>query len=186
MLRKGGEWEVVSWEEAIEFVASRLTELRDRHGPDSIGILGSSRAPNEDNYIAQKFARVVLGTNNVDCCARVCHAPTAAAMKSILGTGAATNSYDDIERAGTILVIGSNPSVNHPVVGERIKQAKLRGANLIVIDPKAIELAKYADVHVQLRPGTNVPLLNSMMHVILEEGLEDSEYLNRRIDGVEE
>ena len=112
------------------------------HGPDSVGVLGSARATNEENYLAQKFARVVLGTNNVDCCARVCHAPTAAAMKAMLGTGAATNSFDDIEQARTILLCGTNATENHPIVGARIKQAVLRGAKLIVIDPREIELAR--------------------------------------------
>ena len=104
-------------------------------------MLGSARATNEENYLAQKFARAVLGTNNVDCCARVCHAPSAAALKTMLGTGAATNSFDDIERARTILVCGTNTTENHPIVGARIKEPVLRGANLIVIDPRRIELA---------------------------------------------
>ena len=108
-------------------------------------MLGSARATNEDNYVTQKFARVVLGTNNVDSCARVCHAPSAAALGAIFGTGAATNSFDDIEQARTIVVCGSNATENHPIVGARIKQAVLGGANLIVIDPRAIELAEYAD-----------------------------------------
>ncbi len=117
----------------------------EKHGPDSIGMLGSARATNEENYLAQKFARVVLGTNNIDCCARVCHAPTAAAMKTMLGTGAATNSFDDIEAAGAFLLCGTNATENHPIVGARIKQAVLRGAKLIVIDPRKIELTRYAD-----------------------------------------
>ena len=112
-----------------------------------MGVLGSARATNEDNYLAQKFARVVLGTNNVDCCARVCHAPSAAAMKAMLGTGAATNSFDDIEQARAFLLCGTNATENHPIVGARIKQAVLRGAKLIVIDPRKIELARYADIH---------------------------------------
>lgn len=182
MIRRNGALEPVSWDEAIEFVSAGLKKTLAEHGPGSIGVLGSARAPNEDNYLAQKFARVVVGTNNVDCCARVCHGPTAAAMKAMLGTGAATNSYNDLELAGTILVIGCNPSENHPIVGERIKQAVLDGAKLIVIDPRAIELAHYADVHVALKPGTNVPLLHSMANVIIVEGLADQEYLATRVD----
>src|SRR5207344_745777 len=104
-----------------------------------MGILASARETNEENYLAQKFARVALGTNNVDCCARVCHAPSAAALKEMLGTGAATNSFADIERARTILVCGSNTTACHPIVGARIKQAALRGAKLIVIDARRIE-----------------------------------------------
>jgi formate dehydrogenase major subunit len=129
----------------------------------------------------QKFARVVLRTNNVDCCARVCHAPTAAAMKFVLGTGAATNSFDDIEKAHAILVCGTNTTENHPIVGARIKQAALHGAHLIVIDPRQIELARYADCHLQLRPGTNVPLLNAISSTIVEEELYDEEFLKERV-----
>ena len=117
MIREKGQWKRVFWEDAVAFTAEGLKRIVQQYGADSIGVLGSARATNEENYLAQKFARVVLGTNNVDCCARVCHAPTAAAMKLMLGTGAATNSFDDIERAKTILVCGCNPTENHPIVG---------------------------------------------------------------------
>lgn len=186
MIRRGGEFVEVTWDEALELVASRFREMRDANGPDSIGVLGSARAPNEDNYVTQKFARVVIGTNNVDCCARVCHAPTGTAMKQLLGTGAATNSYDDIEVAKTILVSGSNPTENHPIVGERIKQASLKGAKLIVVDPRKIELERFAEVHLQIHPGTNVPLYNAMANVLLEEGLYDKEFAERRIAEMDE
>lgn len=181
MIRRKGEWEKVSWEEALDHTAAELRRLTGTHGPDSIGVLGSSRATNEENYLTQKFARLVLGTNNVDCCARVCHAPTATAMKTILGTGAATNSYDDIELASTIMVCGSNTTENHPVIGARIKQAALRGAHLIVIDPRRIELADYADIHLQLTPGANVALFNALACTIVEEGLCDDDFLNDRV-----
>src|ERR1022692_2758921 len=128
MIRRGGKLEPATWREAITLVATQLTSILATDGPDAIGVLGSARAPNEDNYLAQKFARIVLGTNNVDCCARVCHGPTAAAMKATLGTGAATNSYDDVELATTHMIVGCNPTENHPIVGDRILQAKLRGA----------------------------------------------------------
>jgi formate dehydrogenase major subunit len=186
MVRRDGEWIRVSWDYAIRFVAEALRETLEQYGPESVGILSSARATNEENYLAQKFARVVLGTNNVDCCARVCHAPTAAAMKAMLGTGAATNSFDDIEQARTILVAGSNATSNHPIVGARIKQAVLKGARLIVIDPRRIELAHYADCHLQLRPGTNVPLLNAMAYAIMEENLFDREFLQERVAEWEE
>ena len=181
MIREGDEWKTVSWPEAIRFTADRLRQIVEVHGADSVGVLGSARATNEENYLAQKFARVALGTNNVDCCARVCHAPTAAAMKLTLGTGAATNSFDDIELANTILLCGANATENHPIAGARIKQAKLRGAKLIVIDPRRIELAAYADIHLQLRPGTNVPLLNAMACTIVEEQLFDESFVNERV-----
>jgi formate dehydrogenase major subunit len=185
MLRVDGKWKPTSWERAIEHVAHALQRIVARDGPDAIGILGSSRATNEENYLVQKFARVVLRTNNVDCCARVCHAPSAAGMTHILGAGAATNSFDDIERASAILVCGANPTENHPVVGARIKQRALRGVPLIVIDPRRTELARYATVHLPLRPGTNVPVLNALACVVIEEGLTDETFVRERLSGYE-
>jgi formate dehydrogenase major subunit len=180
MIRVKDEWKKVSWEEAIQFTAGTLRRIVDSSGPHSVGVLGSARATNEENYLTQKFARLVLGTNNVDSCARVCHAPSAAAMKLMLGTGAATSSFADIENARTILVCGANPTENHPIVGARIKQAALQGAHLIVIDPRQIELAHYADIHLPLRPGTNVALLNALACTIVEEGLCDESFLSSR------
>jgi formate dehydrogenase major subunit len=186
MIRSNGEWKGVSWPDAIAFTAENLKRIVQTHGPDSVGVLGSARATNEDNYLAQKFARVVLGTNNVDCCARVCHAPTAAAMKAMLGTGAATNSFDDIESARGFLLCGTNATENHPIVGARIKQAVLHGAKLIVIDPREIELARYADIHLALHPGTNVPLLNAIACAIAEEKLFDESAVNERVSDWDE
>jgi formate dehydrogenase major subunit len=183
---KNGEWKKVSWKEAITFTAKNLERILKKHGPESLGVLGSARATNEDNYLAQKFARIVLGTNNVDCCARVCHAPTAAAMKAMLGTGAATNSFNDIEQASAFLLCGTNATENHPIVGARIKQAILRGAKLIIIDPRRIELTRYADIHLPLKPGTNVPLLNAMACTIIEEKLFDESAVNERVSGWDE
>ena len=186
MIRDGRNWKRVSWNEARALTAGRLRELIQRFGPDSIGLLGSARATNEDNYLAQKFARAVVGTHNVDCCARVCHAPSAAALKQVLGTGLATGSFDDIELARTILVCGANPTESHPVVGARIKQAALRGAHLIVIDPRRIELADYADCHLAIRPGTNIPLLNAIAHTIVAEGLRDRDFIERRVSAFDD
>jgi formate dehydrogenase major subunit len=182
MIRRAGEWEEVSWGEAVVHVATELGRLVTDNGPDSTAVLGSARATNEDNYLAQKFARTVLGTNNVDCCARVCHTPSAAALSTAFGTGAGTNAFDDIERARTIVLCGTNATENHPIVGARIKQAKLRGASLVVIDPREIELARYADVHLAPRPGSNIPLLNALAHVVVEEGLVDKEFLDERVE----
>lgn len=181
MVRTNDGWRLLSWEDAISYAATRLQQISNEQGPDSIAILGSARATNEENYLAQKFARIVIGTNNIDCCARVCHTPTAAAMKLMLGTGAATNAYDDIEKAKTILVCGANATENHPIVGARIKQAALSGAKLIVIDPRQIELARYATVHLQPRPGTNIPLLNAIACTIVEERLVDDQFVAERV-----
>ena len=185
LIREATGWRTVSWDEALAFVAARLGSIRAAHGPDAIGVLGSARATNEDNYLTQKLARVVLGTNNVDCCARVCHAPSAAGLFAMLGTGAATNSFDDIERARTLLVVGANATEAHPIVGARLRQAARHGASLIVIDPRRTALAAVATVHLQLRAGTNVPLLNALAHVILDEGLVDTAFVAARVDGLD-
>lgn len=181
MIRREGKWQEVSWDEVNRFIADRLSQAKAKYGPDSIGILSSARGTNEENYVAQKFARVVVGTNNIDCCARVCHSPTAAAMKMTLGTGAATNSLDDIAIAKTILVAGVNPTEGHPVTGARVKQAARHGAKLIIVDPREIELCDFATLHLQLHPGTNVVLFNSIGAVIVEENLVDPEFVRTRL-----
>lgn len=183
---KNGDWKTVSWAEAIAFAASEIKRIGAEYGSEAIAVLGSARATNEENYVTQKFVRVALQTNNVDCCARVCHTPTAAAMKMMLGTGAATNSFVDIEMTKTILICGANPTENHPIAGARIKQAVLKGANLIIIDPRKTELTKYADVHLQLRPGTNILLFNALANVIVEENLYDQKFVETRVAEFEE
>ena len=181
-LRAGGAWKQASWEQALDSAAAALGQIRSRHGPSAVGIVGSARATNEDNYLVPKFARAVLGANNVDCCARVCHTPTAAAMKAMLGTGAATNAFDEIERARTILIAGANPTENHPVVGARIKrQVRSGAAKLILIDPRATELAPLASFHPRPRPGTDIPLFNALAHVIVTEGLADADFIGGRV-----
>lgn len=181
MIRRDGQWQRVSWAEVNEFIATRLRATAAAHGADSIGLLSSARGTNEENYVAQKFARLVLGTNNIDCCARVCHSPTAAAMKMTLGTGAATNSLDEIALAKTILVCGANPTDGHPVTGARIKQAARHGAHLIIVDPREIELCEFATLHLQLHAGTNVVLFNAIGAAIIDEGLADEEFIRTRL-----
>lgn len=178
LVRKHGELVPVSWEEAISTVAETFTKLRGQ-----VAGLSSSRCTNEENYLFQKWFRGGLGTNDVDCCARVCHGPSAAGMKLSLGTGAATNSLADIERADFLLVTGSNTTEAHPVTGARIRQAVLQGVPMVVIDPRRTELAEIADVHLQLRPGTNVPLLNALACVLIEEGFVDRAFVDARTEG---
>ena len=185
LIRDGGRLRAASWEEAIAFAARRLREIRDSHGPDALGTMTSSRSTNEAAYLLQKLFRSVIGTNNTDCCARVCHSSTAVALSLVTGTGAATASYVDIERAKTIVIAGANPTEAHPVVGARLKQAVLRGARLIVVDPRRTELAEYADVHLAVWPGGNVALFNALAKVMLEEGLLDRDYIERRCEGFE-
>ena len=184
LIRTANGWRQVAWADAVAFIAERLGDVLARHGPDAVAVLGSARSTNEENYVAQKFARVALGTNNVDCCARVCHAPSAQALSNVVGVGAATSSFDDIELARTILVCGANATEAHPVIGARIRQQALRGANLIVIDPRRIELARVPGaLHLAVNPGANVPVLNAMACAIVEEGLVDDAFLRTRVEG---
>ncbi|QII10341.1 NAD-dependent formate dehydrogenase alpha subunit / selenocysteine-containing [Candidatus Kuenenia stuttgartiensis] len=175
-----------SWEEAIGLVAKRFSEIKKKYGPDSFGCLSSSRGTNEENFLAQKFTRVVMGTNNMDNCARVCHAPSVTGLRAALGSGAATNSLADIEGAEVLIVSGSNTTEAHPVAALKIKKAvRQNGAKLIVIDPRKIELVKYADIHLQLRAGTNVALINGLLHVIIKEGLQNDDFIERRTENFE-
>jgi len=167
--RVGDEFVPITWKEALAFAAERLGVIRDQHGPNALGAFTSSRSTNEACYLLQKLFRAVIGTNNVDCCARVCHSSTALALQLVTGTGAASASYEDIELARLIVLSGANATEGHPVIGARIKQAVLRGAKLIVIDPRRIELAEYANIHLRLRPGTNVALFNGFSKVLIEE-----------------
>ncbi|HET9495141.1 MAG TPA: formate dehydrogenase subunit alpha, partial [Chloroflexia bacterium] len=180
-----GAFREASWDEAVSLIASRFRSLLDEHGPDAVACISSSRGTNEENFLMQKFSRVVLGNNHIDNCARVCHSSTVAGMQEVIGTGAATNSLADIDLARLILVVGCNPTEGHPVTGARIKRAVRRGAGLVVIDPRKIELTRYADVHLQLRPGTNVAVLNGLAHVIIAEGLADESFIAERTENYE-
>ena len=183
LIKRGGRFEPATWDEAYAFITDKFSQLKRDHGPDSIAGISSARCPNEENYLMQKFMRVVIGTNNIDCCARVCHSPTALGMQETFGTGAATNSIDDLKDTHTILLIGANPTDAHPVTGARIKQQIMKGKTLIVIDPRRTELARYAKYHLQLRPGTNVALLNMFMYYIVSEGLVKQEFIDTRTEG---
>jgi len=186
MVRKNGQLTEVSWDEAYNYIADKITHIKDEFGADAIAGISSARCTNEENYLMQKFIRAVVGTNNIDCCARVCHSPTALGMQRSFGTGAATNSIIDIQYTDCMMVIGANPTVAHPVTGAKMKQAAMKGTTLIVIDPREIELAKYADHFLQLRPGTNVALLNMMLYYIVDEGLEDKGFIKDRTEGYDD
>lgn len=186
LIKKNGEFVEATWDEAYDFIAARLTEIKDTYGGDSIAGISSSRGTNEENYLMQKFIRAVMGTNNIDCCARVCHSPTAIGMQRTFGTGAATNSIKDLKVTDCILVIGANPTDGHPVTGAKLKQVAMSGKTSIVIDPRRTELAKYATYHLQLRPGTNMAILNMMLYYIISEGMEDKDFIAQRTEGYEE
>lgn len=186
LIKRNGKFEEASWDEAYDFITDKFKQLIADHGPDSIAGISSARTPNEENYLMQKFMRAVVGTNNIDCCARVCHSPTALGMQRAFGTGAATNSIDDLNYTDCIIVIGANPTDAHPVTGAKIKQKLMKGTLGIVIDPRKIELAKYAKYHLQLRPGTNVALLNMMLYYIITEDVMDKDFVANRTEGFEE
>ena len=174
------------WDEALDFVARRLAEIRDRSGPDAIGALASAKCTNEENYLLQKLVRASLGTNNIDHCARLCHASTVTGLAKAFGSAAMTNSIDDLERSDCIFVIGSNTTECHPIIGSAIARAVARrGIPLIVADPRAIELARFAAIHLRHRAGTDVALIDAMMHVIVREGLEDRAFIAARTEGFE-
>lgn len=181
LIKRKGKFERATWDEALTYVAEEMARL-----DGAFAGLSSSRCTNEENYLFQKLMRAGLGTNDVDCCARVCHAPSAAGMREVFGTGAATNELADIERADLFFVSGSNTTESHPVIGARLKTAVLRGAKLIVVDPRRTEIASIADVHLAPRPGTNVLLLNALASVLVEEGLFDRSFINTRTDGFHE
>ena len=184
--RIGEEFQPISWNEALDLIAEKLLNIEADYGADALGAFSSSRSTNEAAYLLQKLFRSLIKTNNVDCCARVCHSSTALGLRTVTGAGAASASYVDIEKAKCIVIAGANPTEAHPVVGARIKQAVLNGAHLVVIDPRRIELAEYADIHLQLLPGTNVPLFNALAKVLIAENLIDHDYLNERVEGFEE
>jgi formate dehydrogenase alpha subunit len=186
LVRDNGALKPIAWSDAIALLAERLMRIRDAHGADALGVFTSSRSTNEAAYLLQKLFRTEIGTNNVDCCARVCHSSTALALQTVTGTGAASASYADIDRAASIVLAGANPTEAHPVVGARIKQAVLRGARLLVIDPRRIELADYAELHLQLRPGTNVALFNALAKLLIEGKTVDDVYLDERVEGFRE
>ena len=162
MIGRGNELVEVSWDEALDYIAERLDSIRHEHGADAIAGISSARCTNEENYLMQKFMRCVIGNNNIYGCARVCHSPTAYGMQRVYGTGAATNSIDEIPLADCLLIFGANPTEAHPVTGARLKQAAIKGAKLIIVDPRRSELSKYAACHLQPRPGSNVALLNML------------------------
>ena len=181
-----GSFREASWDEALDLVTRKFTEIRDEHGPEAYASISSSRCTNEENFLMQKFARVVMGTNSIDNCSRVCHSPSAYGLGQALGTGAGTNPFEDVFHSDLIMLVGANPTEAHPVFGSRIKQAVLQGCKLVVFDPRNIELAQLADLHVPLRPGSNVAVVNAMQHVLIDEGYVDEEFVARHAMGLEE
>lgn len=184
LIKRNGIFEPASWEEALTLVSSKFNEIKAENGPDALAGFSCSRATNEDNYVFQKMVRAAFGTNNVDNCARVCHSASVHGLAQTLGSGAMTNPIADItEDVDMILLVGSNPEEAHPVIGAQIRQAIQRGTQVVVVDPRKINLVKDSALHLQVQAGTNVAFANGMMHVILREGLADRHFIEERTEG---
>lgn len=186
LIKRQGKFEEASWDEALDLVAAKLHDIKTAHGPDSIGGLSSAKCTNEENYVFQKFIRAGIGTNNVDHCARLCHASTVAGLARAFGSGAMTNSIDEIRQAKCIFIIGSNTTEAHPVIGLVVKDAVVnRGAKLIVADPRTIDVTRFAHLHLAQKPGSDVALINAMMQVIIAENLTQDDYIKNRCENYE-
>jgi len=181
-------WQEVSWETALNHAASEFKRLQAKYGRDSVGGITSSRCTNEEAYLVQKLVRAAFGNNNVDTCARVCHSPTGYGLKQTLGESAGTQTFKSVEKADVIMVIGANPTDGHPVFASRMKKRLRQGARLIVVDPRRIDLVKSPHIkaahHLQMRPGTNVAVVNALAHVIVTEGLVAEQFVAERCDTV--
>jgi formate dehydrogenase alpha subunit len=182
LIRKNNQLMPASWEDALSVVVEKFSEYRG----DAFAFLASAKCTNEENYLAQKFARLVMETNNVDHCARLCHASTVAGLAMAFGSGAMTNSIEELSDAGCIFVIGSNTTEQHPVIALKIKEAKRRGAKIIVANPRWIDLCKIADIWLRHVPGTDVPLIQGICRIISEENLVDRSFVRKRTEGFEE
>jgi formate dehydrogenase major subunit len=188
MIRKSVDdpWQEVDWDTAFAYAAGEFKRIQGEHGITSVGAVSSSRCTNEEIFLMQKFARVALRNNNIDNCSRICHSPTQFGLSATLGAGAASQHFDSILQSDVVLVVGANPTEGHPVFGSMMKRAIRRGARLLVIDPRRTETVDSphcrAEVHLALRPGTNVLVLNSVAHVIVRERLYNEEFVRARCD----
>lgn len=185
LIKENGEFREASWDEALDLVANKLKEVSD-DDPNKVGFYACARSPNENIYITQKLARVACGTQNVDHCARICHGPTVAGLATTFGSGAMTNGFDSIKEADYIFCIGSNNMEAHPLFGRKLIQAQKNGAKLVVLDPRYTPTAKIADEYVQFKTGTDVALMNGMIKVIIDNDLQDDEFIKNRTKGFDE
>jgi formate dehydrogenase major subunit len=179
-------WREVSWDEAIAYAAGEFKRIQEKHGRNSVGGITSSRCTNEETWLVQKLVRAAFGNNNVDTCARVCHSPTGYGLKQTLGESAGTQAFTSVMKADVIMIIGANPTEGHPVFASQMKRRLREGAKLIIVDPRSIALVRTphveADFHLQLRPGTNVAVINALAHVVVTEGLSKEEFVAARCE----
>ncbi len=186
LIRDGEGFREASWEEALSLVADKLSSIKSESGSSALAGLSSARCTNEENYIFQKFVRACLGTNSVDHCARLCHAPTVAGLGRAFGSGAMTNPIGDLAGADCILITGANVSETHPVTATYIRNARDRGANILIVDPRRIDLTKGASLHLRQKPGTDVAWINGLIHIILKEGWANQDFIRDRTENFEE
>ena len=186
LIKGGNGFREAPWNEAYQLIVDKFNQTRTRYGNDSMAVLSSAICTNKENYLMQKFARSCLGTNDVDHCASLCHASTVVGLATTFGSGAMTNSINEIEGADVIFIIGSNTTEQHPLIGDRVLRAITKGAKVIVADPRQTQVAKLSSLYLMHKPGTDVALLNGMMNVIITEGLEDKKFIAGRTEGFEE
>lgn len=187
LIKKNGAFKPASWQEALGLISEKFLKIKKEYGPDALSFLSSAKASNEENYLLMKLARAVFGTNNIDHCARLCHASTVSGLYASFGSGAMTNSIGEFEDAELFLVTGSDTTAQHPLIGSRIINAvRDNGAKLIVIDPRKIELTKYATLHLAQRCGSDVAWINGLMHIIIRENLYNHDFVDNRCENFEE
>jgi formate dehydrogenase major subunit len=187
LIREGDSFRQASWEEALEYISRRLSEIKQTHGPDAIAFISSSKCTNEESYLMQKLARAVIGTNNVDNCSRYCQAPATTGLFRTVGYGGDAGSITDIAQAGLVLIVGSNTAESHPVIATRVKSAhKLRGQKLIVADIREHEMAERADIFFCPRPGTDLVWLSAISRYLIDAGLIKKEFLDRWVHGLDD
>lgn len=182
LIKRNGKFEEASWDEALDLIASKFGEIKEKFGNDALAGYASAKCTNEDNYLFQKFVRVVFGTNNIDYCTRLCHASTVTAMLKSIGDGAGSNSIEDFATTDCLFVTGNNIIETHPVTATYVKNGKYKGQKIIVCDPRWTPLVKYADIWLQPRLGSDVALLNGIIHVIIKEDLVDKDFIEKRVD----
>jgi formate dehydrogenase major subunit len=186
LIRENGEFRRASWDEALNLIATKLSEVKAKNGPDSMAFISSSKCTNEESYLMQKLARAVIGTNNVDNCSRYCQAPATAGLFRTVGYGGDSGSISDIQAADLVLIIGSNTAESHPVVATRVKSShKLNGQKLIVSDIREHEMARRADLFLHPNPGTDLVWLNAISRYLLDNGLAHSKFLDQWVNGLE-
>ncbi|MFM9880957.1 MAG: formate dehydrogenase subunit alpha [Burkholderiaceae bacterium] len=176
---------VATWEEALALTGGTLKALRETHGPKSLAGFGSAKGSNEEAYLFQKLVRIGFGSNNVDHCTRLCHASSVAALLEGVGSGAVSNQVSDVEHAGLIFIIGSNPTANHPVAATWMKNAAKRGAKIVLADPRITDIGKHAWRTLQFKPDTDVAMLNALIYTVIEEGLVDEAFVRERASNYE-